>query len=134
MAPGTTLTAPMRSRARRSKFWLVMYSSACQRVQRLTRLPTLALPATAPTFGFSEVRHHACDGVGGDDGVGVDADEEFRVADMFEAIVESLGFAAVGLGEDEDPAVRVFGGKSRRATSRVRSFEPSSMTMTRRLG
>ena len=27
--------------ARRSKFWLVMYSSACQRVQRFTRLPTL---------------------------------------------------------------------------------------------
>ena len=52
IAPGTTLTAPMVFKARRSKFWLVMYSRACQRVQRLMRLPTLALPATAPTFGF----------------------------------------------------------------------------------
>ncbi len=49
MAPGTTLTAFRVFNARRSKFWLVMYSSACQRVQRLTRLPTLALPAIAAT-------------------------------------------------------------------------------------
>ena len=51
MAPGTTLTAFKVFSARRSKFWLVMYSSACQRVHRLTRLPTLALPAMAPTRG-----------------------------------------------------------------------------------
>jgi hypothetical protein len=56
MAPGTTMTTSKRSRARRSKFWLVMYSRACQRVQRLTRLPTLALPATAPMWGWRSGR------------------------------------------------------------------------------
>ena len=35
--------------ARRSRFWLVTYSTACHRVIKFTRLPTLALPATAPT-------------------------------------------------------------------------------------
>ena len=55
MAPGTTVTTLKRSSARRSKFWLVMYSRACQRVHRLTRLPTLALPATAPIARIREV-------------------------------------------------------------------------------
>ena len=54
MAPGTTVTTSKRSKARRSKFWLVMYSSACQRVHRFTRLPTLALPATAPILGSAK--------------------------------------------------------------------------------
>ena len=80
---GTTLTAPMVFSARRSKFWLVMYSSACQRVQRFTRFPTLALPATAPHFRVQKMRHQAGDGVGGDHGVGVNADENlFAVADV----------------------------------------------------
>ena len=52
IAPGTTLTAPRTSNARRSKFWLVMYSRACQRVHKFTRFPTLALPAIAPTLGL----------------------------------------------------------------------------------
>ena len=33
-------------------------------------------------FRIEEMRHHADDGVGSDDGVGVDADEEFRIADV----------------------------------------------------
>src|SRR5207248_9519713 len=63
IAPGTTLTAPNVFSARRSKFWLVMYSSACQRVQILIRFPTLALPAIAPTFGSAKcgtIRAIAC--------------------------------------------------------------------------
>ena len=32
------------------------YSSACQRVMRLSRLPTTALPATAPTLGSANQR------------------------------------------------------------------------------
>ena len=35
---------------------LVTYSSACQRVIMLMRLPTLALPATAPTAGSANQR------------------------------------------------------------------------------
>src|ERR1700753_528519 len=99
MAPGTTMTTSNRSKARRSKFWLVMYSRACQRVHRLTRLPTLALPATAPMGGVGEVGHEALDGVVGDDAVGVDADVDLLV-DVLEGEVEGVGLAAVGFGED----------------------------------
>ena len=49
--------------------------------------------------GIEEVRHHAGNGVGGNDGVGVDADEELGVADVLESIVQGFGFAAVGLGQ-----------------------------------
>ena len=103
MAPGTTMTTSKRSSARRSKFWLVMYSSACQRVHRLTRLPTLALPATAPIVGVGEVGDEALDGVVGDDAVGVDADVDLLV-DVLEGEVERVGLAAVGLGEDGQAA------------------------------
>jgi hypothetical protein len=56
MAPGTTVMQPSAASARRSRFWLVTYSSACQRVIMLMRLPTLALPATALTAGSSNQR------------------------------------------------------------------------------
>ena len=91
---GTTVTTLKRSRARRWKFWLVMYSRACQRVHRLTRLPTLALPATAPMVGSSKVGDELADGVGGNDGVGVDADVEFLVH-LIEREVESGGLASI---------------------------------------
>ncbi len=55
-APGTTVMTPSADKARRSRFWAVTYSSACQRVIKLTRLPTRALPATAPTSGSSNQR------------------------------------------------------------------------------
>ena len=45
------MTAFNSASARRSMFWLVMYSIDCQRVTRLLRLPTFTLPATAPTLG-----------------------------------------------------------------------------------
>ena len=71
-----------------------MYSSACHRVHRFTRLPTLALPAIAADFGVQEMRHHAGDRVGRDDGVGIDADEDFRVANVLQSVVKRLGLAA----------------------------------------
>ena len=48
-APGTTVMQSSRSKARFSRFWLVMYSRACQRVIQRSRFPTFTLPATAPT-------------------------------------------------------------------------------------
>jgi len=45
-----------KSKARFSMFWLVMYSSACQRVSQRERLPTFTLPATAPIFGLEKWR------------------------------------------------------------------------------
>ena len=39
---------------------------------------------------------------GRDDGVGVDAHEQFRVANVLDAVVEGLGLAGVRLAEDEN--------------------------------
>src|ERR1700688_189365 len=62
-------------------------------------------------FWIEEVGHHAKNGVGRNDGVGVDADEKLGVADVLEAEVEGLGFAAVGLGENYYFAGSFFGGE-----------------------
>ena len=61
-------------------------------------MPTLALPAMAPMRGILEVGNELGDGVGGDDGVGVDADVDLFV-DAVEGVVERGGLASVGLGE-----------------------------------
>jgi hypothetical protein len=50
------MIASRLSSARRSRFCEVTYSTACQRVTRLTRLPTLALPAIAPISASSNQR------------------------------------------------------------------------------
>src|SRR5438128_249273 len=55
-APGTTVMQFSKSKARFSMFWLVTYSSACQRVSQRERLPTFTLPATAPTLGSEKCR------------------------------------------------------------------------------
>ena len=62
-------------------------------------------------FRIEEVRHEAGDGIGSDDGIGVDADEKFRVADVLQSEVQRLGLAAVGLGENQHSAGGFFGGK-----------------------
>ena len=62
-------------------------------------------------FRIEEVRHHAGDGIGSNDGIGVDADEKFGIADVLESKVKRLGFAAVGLGENQYSAGSFFGGK-----------------------
>ena len=55
-APGTTVMQFSKSNARFSMFWLVMYSSACQRVSQRERLPTLTLPAIAASFESEKCR------------------------------------------------------------------------------
>ena len=75
-----------------------MYSRACQRVHRLTRLPTLALPATAPTQRIVEVRNQLADCVGSDDGIGVDADIKL-LGQPVEGEVQRGRLAPVGLGQ-----------------------------------
>src|SRR5271155_866571 len=47
-------------------------------------------------FRIEEMRHHASDGIGSNDGVGIDTDKEFRVSDVIKTVVESFSFAAVG--------------------------------------
>ena len=71
-APGTTGMQFSKSNARFSRFWLVTYSSACQRVSQLIRLPTFTFPATAPTLGIDKMPDKFADGVGLDRSVGVD--------------------------------------------------------------
>src|SRR5208283_2168001 len=50
-------------------------------------------------FRIEEVRDHAGDGIGSDDGIGVNADEKFGIADVLQSKVQRLGLASVGLGE-----------------------------------
>ena len=92
MAPGTTLTALSVFSARRSKFWLVMYSKACQRVHRLTRLPTLALPAMAATRGLLKCGTSFEIASGAIECVCVDAHKQF-FRNLLESEVEGVGFA-----------------------------------------
>ena len=125
------MTTSNRSSARRSKFWLVMYSSACQRVHRFTRLPTLALPATAPICGLakcgpawkSHLRDHR---------IGVDAHIELFVESA------TAKFSASALppfgAQHGQQAGRDLLRIGSRATSEVRSVDPSSITMMRRCG
>jgi hypothetical protein len=54
-------------------------------------------------------------GVGGNDGVGVDADKNFFVGEMLEAVVERLSLPGVGLGENQHAA---FGFFLRKGTAR----------------
>ena len=53
-------------------------------------------------FGIDEVRDEAGDGVWSDDGVGVDADENFGVLNVLDAVVQGFGFAGVVFAEDDD--------------------------------
>ena len=56
-----------------------MYSSACQRVSRLMRLPTFALPATAPIVSSPNQRASSRDGIGLEMGIGVESDDDLAV-------------------------------------------------------
>ena len=57
------------------------YSSACQRVTMLMRLPTLALPATAPIAGIGEPAGELAIGRRLELGVGVERHDDFRAAE-----------------------------------------------------
>ena len=83
----------------------------------LQRLPARPQVHAIPHFGVAcdrrhlriqEVGHHPCDGVRSDDGVGVDANEEFRIVDVLEPEVQCLSLTAIGLGENDDLARRLF--------------------------
>jgi len=64
-------------------------------VQRLTRLPTLALPAMAPMPDLQS-GNELGDGVGSDDGIGIDADVDL-LGDALEGVVEAAALPSLGL-------------------------------------
>ena len=76
-------------------------------------MPTLALPAMAPMRGIFEVGNELGDGVGSDDGIGIDADIDL-FSDAIEGVVECGGLASIALGENLHAAggdlLRVGGG------------------------
>ena len=104
IAPGTTVMQLSSAKARRSVFWLVMYSMACQRVTRLIRLPTLALPATAPTVGSASGATSAAMLPGGNS---VSASRATRISPrgVSQPVVERARLAAVFLPEHPDVAL-----------------------------
>src|ERR1700680_2055918 len=60
----------------------------------------LGIARDGADFGIDKVRHQACDRIRSDDGVGIDAYKKFRLANVFNAVVERLGLARVPLGEN----------------------------------
>ena len=68
-----------------------MYSRACQRVPQIHTVPYLGIAGDGSDFRIDEMRHQPRDRVTGDYGVGIDADEEFGISNMFDAIVKSVG-------------------------------------------
>ena len=85
--------------ARRSRFWLVTYSIACQRVTRLTRLPTFALPATAPTCGSCSGSTSSATVFGANS---VSASRQMTISPLAyaESVVQRARLAAVRLAKD----------------------------------
>src|SRR5208282_4572770 len=79
----------------------------------------LGIAGHGGNFRIEEMRHEAGDGIGSDDGIGVNADEEFGISDVPQSKVQRLGLAAVGLGENQHSAGGGFGGK--RAAGDVQS-------------
>ena len=108
-----------------------MYSSACQRVITLTRLPTLALPATAPTSGSANQRTSLRIDVGREIGVGIERHDDLAPR-LGKTAIERGRLAAIGDGDE--PHARVVARMKCAPPRRVSSLEPSSMTMTSRLG
>ena len=55
-------------------------------------------------FGIEEVRDQAADGVGCDDGIGINADEDLFIAQVLQAEVQGFGLAGVGFCQNHDLA------------------------------
>ena len=124
--PESRSSVPSAASARRSRFCATIYSSACQRVIMLVRLPTFALPATAPTLGSANQRTSRAIVSRLELRVGVERDNDLA-ARAREAGIQRVRLAAIG----ECAAAR----RADRCrtccctTSDVRSCEPSSTTM-----
>ena len=127
-APGTTVMQSRSEKARRSMFWLVTYSSACHRVTRLIRFPTLALPATAPTVARAS---GATRWVTASDSKTVSASMQTMTSPVAIAspALRALAFPPFGLRRR---CTRGCWPKAAVATSKVPSREPSSITITSR--
>ena len=101
-APGTTVSVSSADSARRSRFCATIYSSACQRVIMLMRLPTLALPATAPISGSVNQRTSREMVVRLELGVGIQRHHHFALR-IGQAHIQRIGLAAIGNGDHAHP-------------------------------
>ena len=72
----------------------------------------LRIPRHGGNLRIEEMGHKAMDRIGRNNGIGIDADENFRIADVLQPEIERLGLAAIGLGEDHHSAGTFFRGKS----------------------
>ena len=84
-----------------------MYSSACQRVHRLTRLPTLALPAMAATRA-SRKCGTSFEIASGAMMVSASMPTNSSSVHVLQRVVERVGLAGVGLGQHRHPAIGDF--------------------------
>ena len=97
------MTTSNKSSARRSKFWRGDVFEGLPSGPEIDAVADLDVAGDGGDLRIGEVRDEAGDGVFGDDAVGVDADVDLFVH-AFEGVVEGVGLAAVGLGEDGEAA------------------------------
>ena len=126
-APGTTVIAPSRASARRSRFCAVIYSSACHLVTMFTRLPTLALPATAASLSSAANQRASRAIVSGSNWVSASSAITISLRASASPWFRARAlppFSSVSSLTRESPP------NARSTTCEVESFDPSSMTIT----
>jgi hypothetical protein len=119
--------ASKRASARRSRFCAVTYSTACQRVTRLMRLPTLALPATAPSFRIGEPARQPRDRRRLELGIGIERDDDLARGQL---PARSLSARALPPFSSVSSRTRGSSAKASCTIALVSSFDPSSITIT----
>ena len=74
-------------------------------------VPYFRISRNCADLRIEEMRHQAADGIRRNDGIGIDTDEDFFIAQVLQAKVQSIGFAGVGLGQDQHLAGCFFASK-----------------------
>ena len=135
MAPGTTLTAPRQVEGATLKILAGDVFESLPAGPEIDAVPDFGVAGNGSNILVAEMRNEVRYGVAGNDGIGVHADENrLVVAQVLKPEIESPRFATVGLGDDNQMPRRSLEWCHLGATSSVLSVEPSSITITRRLG
>src|SRR5580698_11009617 len=72
----------------------------------------LRIPGDRPNLWIEKMWHHPHDRIRRNDGIGVDSNKDFRIADMLQPKVQRFGLAAIGLGKDHHLTGSFFRSKS----------------------
>ena len=96
-APGTTGMQFSRSKARFSRFWLVMYSSACQRVSQRLRLHDFHVAGDGADARIGEMAHKLAEWRRDRSTVSASMVTTISPRGFGEAVIQGRGLAVIGL-------------------------------------